>query len=73
MKEWIAANGGFMAAALVVVSAYHLAASGLGKAIEKVAEKTENKTDDKLAAVLNRSAAWALKILDWFQGNRVHK
>lgn len=71
---------------LLIVGAWNLALSGLGKGLEAMAEaldtvkdKTASKLDDNVAAFAHTIATYLGKftggvqgVIDWVQGNRSH-
>ena len=69
MKEFIEQNGGLIASVALVLIAINTALVGVSAGLQKIADKTANKTDDKVLSVINGISASLKKIIDLISAN----
>jgi hypothetical protein len=72
MKEFIDANGGLVAAVVLIVVSLNAILMGISDGLGKIAAKTETKVDDALAEKVGAVANFLKKIIDIVSANRPH-
>lgn len=73
MSELIQNQGGIIGAVLLIVVSFNVAITGIAAGMDKIAKATENKTDDKIAAALNKVASFLKGVADIVGANKEHK
>lgn len=73
MKEFIAANGGIVAASALTIMALNMVLSGLKAGLEKIKDKTTTEADNKAYAIISSVSGFLSKVLDVIGYNPEHK
>lgn len=73
MKEFIAANGGIIAAAAGLMIAVNMVLSGLKQGLEYIKDKTATDVDNKAYALVSSISGFLSKALDVIGYNPEHK
>jgi len=70
MQEFISNSGGLVAAVVLIVISLNVALTGIGDGLKKIAEKTESKTDDAIAAKVSAVANLLKKVIEIISANK---
>lgn len=73
MKEFIAANGGIIAAVALCMMALNMMLTGLKAGLEYIKDKTATQLDNKIYAVVSTISGFLSKALDVIGYNPEHK